>query len=245
MRNDQRDYLQLRPIKLCPQPIRYGEGGVEVAYGHTKVLCIASIEDSLPKWFSESHQGGWVTAEYSMLPRSTHIRMKREGILSAGRTQEISRLIARSLRAVTDLKALRERKVIVDCDVIQADGGTRVAAITGGFVALALALQSLVKDQVLSTIPLKSYLAAVSVGLSDHQVLVDLNYEEDSSIETDMNIVMTNDQKFVEIQGTAEEQPFSHSHLTAMIEAASTVMPSIFKAQEALIGDFFPLRDIG
>ena len=244
MRNDQRSYLQLRPIQIRPQPIRYGEGGVEVAYGHTKVLCIASIEDSLPKWFLESHQGGWVTAEFGMLPRSTHTRMKRESILPAGRTQEISRLISRSLRAVTDLKALGERKIIVDCDVLQADGGTRAAAITGGFVALALALQSLVKDQALSTIPLKNYLAAVSVGLSDNQVLVDLNYEEDSSIETDMNIVMTNDQKFVEIQGTAEGQPFAHSHLTAMIEAASKVIPSIFKAQEVLISDFFPLKNI-
>lgn len=238
-RNDQRDNLQLRPIKIHKGPTRYAEGGVEVSFGHTRILCAASIEDSLPKWMSEPHKG-WVTAEYGMLPRSTHVRMKRESIPLAGRTKEISRLIARSLRSVTDLKALGERRVIVDCDVIQADGGTRTAAITGGFVAHALALQSLVESQVLPSLPLKNYIAALSVGLSNDEILLDLNYEEDSSIETDMNVVMTDSKKFVEIQGTAEGMPFSYEHFISMIEAVNKAIDQVFQAQEAIIGHFFP-----
>ena len=171
-RNDHRDSLQLREVIIKPQPTRYAEGGVEISFGHTKVLCTASVENSLPKWLSsENPNRGWVTAEYGMLPRSTHTRMKRESISSSGRTKEISRLIGRSLRSITDLKALGERQVIIDCDVIQADGGTRTAAITGGFVALALALQTLVENQILSSVPLKNYLAALSVGLSNGEVL--------------------------------------------------------------------------
>ncbi len=239
-RNDHRDNLQLREVTIKPKPTRYAEGGVEISFGHTKILCTASVENSLPKWLSsESHNRGWVTAEYGMLPRSTHTRMKREGVASSGRTKEISRLIARSLRSVTDLKALGERQVIVDCDVIQADGGTRTAAITGGFVALALALQSLVENQTISSLPLKDYLAALSIGLSKNEVLLDLNYEEDSSIETDMNIVMTGSKQFVEIQGTAEGRPFSHEHLMSMTQAVSDSIDILFKAQEAIIGHFF------
>ena len=238
-RNDHRDNLQLREVIIKPQSIRYAEGGVEISFGHTKVLCTASIENSLPKWMSSENHRGWVTAEYGMLPRSTHTRMKRESISSSGRTKEISRLIGRSLRSITDLRALGERQIIVDCDVIQADGGTRTAAITGGFVALALALQSLVKNQVLSSLPLTDYLAAISVGLSNNEVLLDLNYEEDSSIETDMNIVMTGSKEFVEIQGTAEGKPFSYENLISMTKVASEAMDKLFKAQEAIIGHFF------
>ena len=242
-RNDRRDNLQLREITIKPQPIRYAEGGVEVSFGHTKILCTASIENSLPKWLSsENHNRGWVTAEYGMLPRSTHTRMKRESISSSGRTKEISRLIGRSLRSVTDLRALGERQVIVDCDVIQADGGTRTAAITGGFVALALALQSLVDSQTLSSLPLKNYLAALSAGLSNGEVLLDLNYEEDSSIETDMNIVMTGSKHLVEIQGTAEGAPFSYENLISMTKAVTDAIDTLFKAQEAIIGHFFPRK---
>ena len=240
-RNDQRDNLQLRPIKIHQGPTRYAEGGVEVSFGHTRVLCTASVENLLPKWISEPHKG-WVTAEYGMLPRSTHVRMKRENIPLAGRTKEISRLIARSLRSVTDLKALGERRVIVDCDVIQADGGTRTAAITGGFVAHALALQSLVENQTLPSLPLKNYVAALSVGFSNNEILLDLNYEEDSSIETDMNVVMTNSKHFVEIQGTAEGTPFSYEHLISMIKAVSQTIDQVFQAQEAIIGHFFPIK---
>ena len=242
-RNDHRNNLQLREVLIKPKPTRYAEGGVEISFGHTKVLCTASIENSLPKWMSsENHNKGWVTAEYGMLPRSTHTRMKRESISSSGRTKEISRLVGRSLRSVTDLKALGERQVIVDCDVIQADGGTRTTAITGGFVALALALQSLVENQTLSSLPLKDYLAALSVGLSNNEVLLDLNYEEDSSIETDMNIVMTGSKHFVEIQGTAEGAPFSYENLISMTKAASDAIDKIFKAQENIIGSFFPRK---
>lgn len=245
VRNDKRKNLELREILIQAQPTRYAEGGAEASYGHTKVLCTASVENNLPKWLFEANQNkGWVTAEYGMLPRSTHTRMKREGISSSGRTKEISRLIARSLRSVTDLKALGERQVIVDCDVIQADGGTRTAAITGGFVALALALQSLVKDQVLHQLPLTDYLAAISVGMASGQVLLDLNYEEDCSIETDMNIVMTGQREFVEIQGTAEDKPFSYQNLMAMTEAANGAIDRIFQVQETVIGDFFPRKQI-
>ena len=242
-RNDHRDNLQLRKVTILPQPTRYAEGGVEISFGHTKVLCTASVENSLPKWLSsENHNRGWVTAEYGMLPRSTHVRMKRESISLAGRTKEISRLIARSLRSITDLKALGERQVIVDCDVIQADGGTRTAAITGGFVALALALQSLVENQTLSSLPLKDYLAAISVGLSNNEVLLDLNYAEDSSIETDMNVVMTGSKQFVEIQGTAEGAPFSYKNLLSMTKAVNDAIDHLLKAQEAIIGHFFPRK---
>ncbi len=238
MRIDSRSPNQLRTVTLTPNFTKYAEGSVLVEYGNTRVLCTASIESSIPKWLMGT-QKGWVTAEYGMLPRSTHTRVSRDKAANSGRTQEISRLIARSLRAVTDLKALGERSVIVDCDVIQADGGTRTAAITGGFVALALALKSKFEP---ANLPLKDYVAAVSVGMNKSKALLDLKYEEDSEAETDMNVVMTGKGLFVEVQGTAEGHPFSQSDLSQMIELAHSGCRDLFVKQHQIIGSFFPLK---
>lgn len=228
----------MRKILLTPHFTRYAEGSVLIEFGHTKVACTASLEPTVPKWLQGSGKG-WVSSEYGMLPRSTHTRMKRENIATGGRTQEISRLIGRSLRAVTDLAALGEKSIFVDCDVLQADGGTRTAAITGGFVALAMAFQTLKERGTLTKIPLLHYVSAVSVGLDSSGPLLDLNYEEDSSINTDMNFVMTGRGEFVELQGTAEKQPFSSQQLNAMSELANKGCQELFAAQEAVVGAFY------
>lgn len=240
MRADGRSPQDLRSISIQPEVLRYAEGSVEVSFGHTKIICSASIEPGVPKWLL-GQGSGWISAEYGMLPRSTHTRINREKASSSGRTQEISRLIARSLRAAVDLKKLGERQIYVDCDVIQADGGTRTAAITGGFVALALALKFLKDHGQIPTIPLKSYVAAVSAGLSKEGAILDLNYDEDSAIQTDMNFVMTNNSEIVEIQGTAEGSPFQFKELDQLIELAKLGCQSLFKHQSKIIGDFFPL----
>jgi len=241
MRNDNRTNNQLRSVTLEPNVNRYAEGSVIISFGNTKVLCTASVEENVPKWMAGKGQG-WVTAEYGMLPRSTHTRIRRDKAMRSGRTQEISRLIGRSLRAVVDLEKLGERAVEVDCDVLQADGGTRTASVTGGFVALAMAFEKLMKNGAIKENPLTDYLAAISVGVTGSTVLVDLNYEEDSSIETDMNIVMTGDDRFVEIQGTAEGTPFSHQDLSAMTESARDAIHQLFTEQEKIIGSFFPRK---
>ena len=228
---------QIRPVKITPHFTRYAEGSALIELGQTRVLCTASVETGVPKWLQGSEKG-WVTAEYGMLPRSTHTRVSREKAAGSGRTQEISRLVARSLRAAVDLRALGEKMITVDCDVIQADGGTRTAAITGGFVALALALGKLHQAGLISTIPLKTYVAAISVGLSQGggQTLLDLCYEEDSQVDTDMNFVMTGHGGFVEIQGTAEGSPFSRSELATMTDLAEAGCRELFAAQSAIIG---------
>nr|HRO68676.1 ribonuclease PH [Pseudobdellovibrionaceae bacterium] len=206
-----------------------------VEFGKTRVLCTASYEAKPPSWLAGTGKG-WVTAEYGMLPRSTHTRMKREKTASGGRTQEIARLIGRSLRAGVDLRALGEKQITVDCDVINADGGTRTAAITGGFVALALACEKLMAVSEVRSNPLTYYVGAVSVGLHGTDLLLDLNYEEDSSIGTDMNVVMTNENKFIEIQGTAEDKPFTHEQLNALMFLAQSGIQELFKHQAAIVG---------
>lgn len=241
MRIDGRSPDQLRDVKLTPDFTKYAEGSVLVQFGNTHVLCTATVEPTIPKWLQGS-QKGWVTAEYGMLPRSTHTRVTREKATSSGRSLEISRLIARSLRAVTDLKALGERSIVVDCDVIQADGGTRTAAITGGFVALALALQTLKKRGDLSIIPLKDYVSAISVGISQREALLDLKYEEDSEANTDMNVVMTGSGHFVEVQGTAEGAPFSREDLDKMLELGAKGCNELFRRQAEIIGHITPLK---
>ena len=237
-RFDGRIFDQLRQIKITPNITRYAEGSAMIEMGNTQVLCTASIETSVPKWLQGSEKG-WITAEYGMLPRSTHTRMSREKAASSGRTQEISRLIARSLRAAVDLKALGEKQITIDCDVVQADGGTRTAAITGGYVALALALGKLKVAGLISSIPIKEAVAAVSVGLlqQDGQTsaLLDLCYEEDVRIGTDMNFVMTSGGRFVEIQGTAESEPFSRSEMAQMTELADKGCQELFKAQAKVL----------
>lgn len=230
MRTDGRQANELRKISITPDIIRHAEGSVEIAMGHTKIICTASVEPNVPKWLM-GQGSGWITAEYGMLPRSTHTRIQREKAMTGGRTQEISRLIGRSLRAAVDLKALGERQIYVDCDVIQADGGTRTAAITGGFVALGLALQFLKNQGVLSAIPMKNYVSAISVGLSRGEAILDLNYDEDSTIDTDMNFVMTDKKELVEIQGTAEGTTFKFQELNSMIELAKIGCEKLFAEQ--------------
>ncbi len=240
MRNDGRKKDELRPVRLTPHVAEHAEGSCMVEFGKTKVLCAATLDDQAPKWLSGTGKG-WVTAEYGMLPRSTLTRIRRDKALNGGRTQEISRLIGRSLRAAVDLSKMPDKQIMIDCDVLHADGGTRTAAVTGGFVALALALKKLTEFGELSTNPLKTYVSAISVGMHESHLLLDLNYEEDSRIETDMNFVMTSEKLFVEVQGTAEAQPFSSQNLAHMLELAQKGCSELFARQEEIVGRFFPI----
>ena len=236
-RNDGRLENQLRPISFQRQFTRYAEGSVLVCCGETKVLCNASVERRVPP-FMRGEGRGWVTAEYSMLPRATHTRSMRESAKGkiSGRTQEIQRLIGRSLRAVTDLEALGEVTIQIDCDVLQADGGTRTASITGAYVALYDALNSLVEQGVLKTIPLKDSVAAISVGIVAGKPLLDLDYDEDSKAEVDMNFVITGSGKFVEVQGTAEGDPFSAAELDALRDLALHGCAQLGELQQVSFG---------
>ena len=218
-RHDGRQPHELRRVRVTRDFIRYPEGSVLVEVGETKVICAASLEEKIPQWLKGQGQG-WVTAEYAMLPRSTQSRTSRETGRTGGRSQEIQRLIGRSLRSVIDLGKLGDRTVWIDCDVIQADGGTRTASITGGFVALADALGRLVTAGQLPQLPLRDQVAATSVGVVNGRVVLDLDYVEDSSAEVDMNIVMTGTGEFVEVQGTAEHVPFGNDRLQEMLDLA-------------------------
>ena len=229
--------FELRPLTLTPGFVQTAEGSVLVALGNTRVLTCATIEQGVPGWLRNSGRG-WVTAEYSMLPRATVTRTPRESEKGkiGGRTHEIQRLIGRSLRSVVDMKALGERTVILDCDVIQADGGTRTAAITGAAVALALALNALVAAGTLKVSPLKQMVAATSVGLVGGAMLLDLCYEEDSQAEVDMNVVMTADGGLIETQATAEKGSFSRAQLNELVDLAEVGLKEIFAAQRAVLG---------
>ena len=235
MRNDNRDNLELRPMVFVPNCARYAEGSVQCEFGNTKVICTASIEDKLPKWLMGG-ESGWIGADYSMLPRSTHTRVNRDRASNSGRSREISRLIGRSLRAVTDLKQLKNCCITVDCDVIQADGGTRVASITGGFVALVFALQKLVEEGTINKIPVLDYVAAISVGISDEKLLVDLNYEEDNNVDADINVVMTGSGRIVELQGTAEIKTFTKKDIVNILEISEQKIKQITLKQKELLG---------
>ena len=223
---------QLRPVRFTRRFAKHAEGSVLVEFGDTHVLCTASVEETVPSFLRGKGQG-WVTAEYGMLPRSTHTRTAREAAKGkqTGRTQEIQRLIGRSLRAVIDLKALGERTITLDCDVLQADGGTRTASITGGFVALAEACEKLVQRRAIAASPLHGQIAAVSVGICSGVPVIDLDYAEDSNAETDMNVVMNNGGAFVEIQGTAEGHAFRRHELDAMLNLAATGLGELFALQ--------------
>jgi ribonuclease PH len=236
MRPSGRDVAQLREIKLTCGYTKHAEGSVLIEFGDTKVLCNASVEKSVPR-FLKGKGEGWVTAEYGMLPRSTHSRMGREASQGkqSGRTLEIQRLIGRSLRAVMDLKALGEQTITIDCDVLQADGGTRTAAITGGYVALTLAVQTLLARKQIKFNPIHGQIAAVSVGICNGVPVLDLDYLEDSSAETDMNVVMNDAGAFIEIQGTAEGHAFRREELDLMLELASSGIDVLLAKQlEAL-----------
>lgn len=238
MRPDGRRLDEMRPVTITRDFIRHAEGSVLIAVGDTKVVCTASVEDRVPQFLRDTGQG-WVTAEYGMLPRSTKTRTPRETSAGrpSGRTFEIQRLIGRSLRSVTDLPALGERTVWIDCDVIQADGGTRTAAITGAFIALADALQAMRQNSQIHTLPLKDFVAATSVGIVDGQVVLDLCYAEDSIAEVDMNVVMTGAGKFIEVQGTAEESPFDRSQLDAMLQMAANGVRDLIAMQRKLLAE--------
>jgi ribonuclease PH len=227
---------QLRPLKITRHYTCHAEGSVLVEFGATKVVCTASVEDSVPP-FLRGKGAGWVTAEYGMLPRATHTRSAREAARGkqSGRTQEIQRLIGRSLRAVTDLAALGERQITIDCDVLQADGGTRCASISGACVALHDALSTLIASGKLATHPLRELVAAVSVGIVNGEPRLDLDYAEDSACDTDMNVVMTASGGLIEVQGTAEGAPFSRAELDVLLEIATQGIGEIVKAQKSAL----------
>jgi len=236
MRSDQRPANQLRDTTLIPDYTIHAEGSVLISAGQTKVICTASVEDRVPPFLRNTGKG-WVTAEYGMLPRATSTRMRRESTEGkvGGRTQEIQRLIGRSLRTVTNLPALGERTVWIDCDVIQADGGTRTASITGAFVALALALEKLRERDVIRMIPLTDYVAAISVGIVDGEPLLDLAYEDDSRADVDMNIVKTGDGRFIEVQGTAEGRPFTREQMDNLLQLAGQGIAQLVVLQRQAI----------
>ncbi|MDX5409746.1 MAG: ribonuclease PH [Thauera sp.] len=233
MRHDQRRPDELRPVRITRHFTRHAEGSVLVEFGDTRVLCTASVEESVPGFLRGKGQG-WLTAEYGMLPRSTHTRSAREAARGkqSGRTQEIQRLIGRSLRAVVDLAALGERQIIIDCDVLQADGGTRTASVTGSCVAVCDALNGLVASGLLEASPLRDMVAAVSVGIVGGQPVLDLDYVEDSDCDTDMNVVMTGSGGIIEVQGTAEGAPFSRAELDALLALAERGIAQLVEAQK-------------
>jgi len=237
-RTDGRSPAELRPTTITPGFLSHAEGSVLIEVGRTRVICTASIEDRVPPFLRNTGKG-WVTAEYGMLPRATNTRTQRESSAGkvGGRTQEIQRLIGRSLRSVTKLNDLGERTIWIDCDVIQADGGTRTASITGGFVALVLALQRMRELALLKDIPILDYVAATSVGIVDGTALLDLAYGEDSRAEVDMNFVKTGDGRFIELQGTAEGLPFDRRALDALMGLADEGIRSLIDKQKSIVGD--------
>ena len=232
MRSDGRKSLQMRPLKITRHFLKHPEGSILIELGETKVICTASVEEDVPRFLKNSNQG-WVTSEYSMIPRSTQTRMTRESATGriGGRTHEIQRLIGRSLRSVVDLFSFGKRTIWIDCDVIQADGGTRTASITGAFVALAEALAVLRKKDLLTAPPLRDTVAAISVGMIGGKILLDLNYEEDSQADVDMNFVMIGSGGLVEVQGTAERTPFTENDLRRMMAAAKKAIAQLTRIQ--------------
>ena len=236
-RVDGRRADEMRPVSISPHYLRYAEGSALIQVGETKVICSATLEDKVPS-FLKGRGKGWITSEYGMLPRSSQQRISRESSRGrvSGRTQEIQRLIGRSLRAVVDLSQLGERTIWIDCDVIQADGGTRTASICGAFVALALALGKAVEEGTLKVFPARDFVAATSVGIVDGNLLLDLNYHEDSRAEVDMNVVKTAGGRFVEVQGTAESEPFDQDHLEALLESAQKGIAEMVQYQREVLG---------
>ena len=236
VRGDNRTTKEMRPVEITPNVISSAEGSALIRLGETQVICTASIEDGVPQ-FMKGCGRGWITSEYAMIPRATDTRTPREATRGrqGGRTMEIQRLIGRSLRAVTDLEAMGERTAWVDCDVIRADGGTRTASITGALVALGLACQRLFEQKVLRRIPLKDYVSAISVGMVAGEILLDLDYMEDSNAEVDMNVVMTGANQLVEVQATAEGHPFSPEDLNQLVEAARPGIHKLLAVQQSIL----------
>ncbi len=238
LRNDLRKNNELRPFKITRNYLKHAEGSVLIEMGETRVICTASIDESVPP-FKKNTGEGWVTAEYSMLPRATLTRNSRDisKLKLNGRSQEIQRLIGRSLRSVVNMKLLGERQIIIDCDVIQADGGTRTASITGAFVALVDACRYLLEKGLIEKLPVSDFLAAVSVGMVGNDVLLDLNYEEDSNAVVDMNVVMTSDGRFIEIQATGEQSPYSRQQFNGLLDLAGMGIEKLIGLQKNLLGE--------
>jgi ribonuclease PH len=236
MRIDGRKNEQIRPVKITRKYTKFAEGSVLIEVGETKVICTASIEDKVPPFLKGSGEG-WITAEYNMLPRSTHVRKPRDiaKLKSDGRTMEIQRLIGRALRSVVDLKALGEKTIWIDCDVIQADGGTRTTSITGAFIALVDAVNKLHRERNFQVYPIRNFVTAVSIGIVDEQKVIDLCYEEDSNAKVDMNVVMTDEGEFVEVQGTGEEGPFNRSELNDLLSLAEKGAKQMILAQKEVL----------
>ncbi len=236
MRQGGRKDDEMRPVTITRGYLKYAEGSALIEFGDTKVLCAASVEDRVPHFLKDSGQG-WITAEYGLLPRSTTTRSPREAVAArvSGRTAEIQRLVGRSLRGIADLKRLGERTIVIDCDVMQADGGTRAAAVTGGFVALADSVHLLREQGKIKEDPLSDYVGAISVGTVEGRILLDLSYAEDSIAEVDMNVVMTGTGRFVEVQGTGEESPFSREQLDAMLTLAAQGIQDLVHLQQRLV----------
>lgn len=237
VRSGGRSVSEQRPVKIIPGYVPDAEGSALIETGNTRVMCAATVELRVPPWM-RGKGTGWVTAEYSMLPRSTTERVRRERGTIGGRTQEIQRLIGRALRAITDLPALGEISILLDCDVLRADGGTRTASITGAYVALHLALAGLIEAGKLKAIPLKDQIAAISVGIVDGDAVLDLDYNEDSAADVDMNVVMTGGGEFVELQGTGEEATFDRNQLEQMLELADSGIKNLLAAQREVIGSY-------
>jgi ribonuclease PH len=234
MRLDGRGSDKIRKVTITRNYLKYAEGSCLIEMGNTKVICSASVEETVPPFLKNSGTG-WVTAEYGMLPRSCQSRIPRGK--DSGRTYEIQRLVGRSLRSITDMKPLGERTIWIDCDVIQGDGGTRTAAITGSFVALVDAMHKLKKEGKISEVPIRDYVAAISVGKVNGNLLLDLCYEEDSKAQVDMNVIMTGSGEFIEIQGTAEREPFSKDQMDSMLDLAKIGIEELFAAQKKLVSD--------
>lgn len=241
LRIDRREKYHIRPAKITRNFTKYAEGSVLIEIGATKVICNASIEDKVPPFKKDTGEG-WITAEYSMLPRSTHTRNQRDisKLRLSGRSQEIQRLIGRALRSVVDLKSLGERTIIIDCDVIQADGGTRTASITGGFVSLVDACNYLIEKDMIEKMPIRDFVAAISVGVVNEQEIVDLCYQEDSNAKVDMNVVMSGEGEFIEVQATGEQAPFNREQLDEMLLLAQKGINELIILQKEVLG---PLAD--
>ncbi len=235
MRHSQRENNQIREVEIIPHFNPYAEGSCLIKCGNTHVVCTASVEDKLPAWLKGQNKG-WITAEYAMLPRSAQTRIPRETKKPSGRSQEIQRLVGRALRAVVDLEAMKDISICIDCDVLQADGGTRTASITGGYVALALALQKLQDEKKLLVNPLKGMVAAISCGICNGECVLDVDYEEDSTAEVDMNFVLTDDNKIVEIQGTAEGKPFDENQFNQLFALARKGVAELIEKQKQALG---------
>lgn len=238
MRISGRQPHEMRPVKITPNYLKYAEGSVLIEAGDTRVICAASVEEKVPP-FLKGKGTGWVTAEYGLLPRSTETRNMREAARGrvSGRTSEIQRLVGRALRAAVDFEALGERTVWIDCDVIQADGGTRTASITGAFVAMCLAMRGLKEHGLIERMPVRDYVAATSVGIVDDEAILDLEYSEDSRAEVDMNVVMTGKGEFVEIQGTAEGMPFTRPQMDQLVDLATGGIKELIALQKDIIGE--------